>query len=40
MARGQRINLADLAGVVGDKSPVELAAARIDAGPSRSAALR
>src|SRR5260370_29150496 len=40
MARGQRINLADLAGVVGDKSPVELAAAGMDAGASRSAALR
>jgi ParB family transcriptional regulator, chromosome partitioning protein len=40
MARGQRTNLADLAGAVGDKSPVELAATRTDAGPSRTAPLR
>ena len=32
MARGQRTNLADLAVAVGDKSPVEHAATRTDAG--------
>ncbi|MDT5211049.1 MAG: ParB family transcriptional regulator, chromosome partitioning protein [Mycobacterium sp.] len=39
MARGTRTNLADLAAVVGDKSPVEHATTRTEAGPSRSAAL-
>jgi len=39
MARGQRINLADLASSVGDKSPVEHHANQTGAAPSRSAPL-
>jgi ParB family chromosome partitioning protein len=39
MARGQRTNLADLVSSVGDKSPVEHATIRTEAGPSRSAPL-
>jgi ParB family transcriptional regulator, chromosome partitioning protein len=39
MARGQRTNLAALASVVGDKSPVDHTVARTDVAPSRSAAL-
>lgn len=39
MARGQRVNLADLASSVGDKSPVEHHANESDTAPSRSAAL-
>jgi ParB family chromosome partitioning protein len=39
MARGQRTNLAALASVVGDKSPVDQTVARTDVAPSRSAAL-
>ena len=39
MARGQRTNLADLVSSVGDKSPVEHATIRTEAGPSRTAPL-
>jgi ParB family chromosome partitioning protein len=39
MGRGQRTNLAELVGSVGDKSPVEHAATRTDVAPSRSAPL-
>jgi ParB family chromosome partitioning protein len=39
MARGTRTNLADLVSSVGDKSPVEHATTRTEAGPSRSAPL-
>jgi ParB family transcriptional regulator, chromosome partitioning protein len=39
MARGQRINLADLASSVGDKSPVDNTATKTEAAPTRSAPL-